>query len=293
MKNEKLKDYIKEAIRVSVTSLPCDVKSKLVEAYEKEEGLSKVFLNAILENVEIADKESRPICQDTGTFSFLVRRGSFEEHEVREAIVQAIKEASEEIPLRPNAIDFVTRKNLGGNVGRFLPWITWEYPEDNVLRITVVPKGGGSEVLSVTKVLPPVSQEEEMIKIIVDDVFEAWAKPCPPLFLGIGIGPTSEIATSIAKRALYERKIGERHEDEAIASLETKIMERVNKLGIGTHGLGGKFSVLDVHLDYASIHPASLVVSIVGSCWALRRATLIAEDNKRAEIVSHNIKLSG
>jgi len=292
MKDEKLKDYIKEAIKVSVTSLPHDVKSKLVETYEKEEGLSKVFLKAIIENVEIADKESRPICQDTGTFSFFVRRGNFEEYKIREAIIQALREASEEIPLRPNAIDFVTRKNLGGNVGRFLPWVTWEYPEDNILRITVVPKGGGSEVLSVTRVLPPVSQEEEMIKIIVDDVFEAWAKPCPPLFLGIGIGPTSEIATNIAKRALYERKVGERHEEEAIASLETKIMERANKLGIGTHGLGGKFSVLDVHLDYASIHPASLVVSIVGSCWALRRATLVVEDNKRAEIVSHNIKLS-
>lgn len=292
MKNEKLKNYIKEAIKISVTSLPYDVKSKLVEAYEKEEGLSKVFLKAIIENVEIADKERRPICQDTGTFSFIIRRGSFEEHGIREAILQALKEASEEVPLRPNAIDFITRRNLGGNVGRFLPWITWEYPEDKILKITVVPKGGGSEVLSIVRVLPPVSQEEEIIKTIVDDVFEAWAKPCPPLFLGVGIGPTSEIATSVAKRALYERKIGERHKDEAIARLEIKIMERANKLGIGTHGLGGKFSVLDVHLDYASIHPASLVVSVIGSCWALRRAMLVVEDNKKAEIVSHNIKLS-
>ncbi|MBO3801996.1 MAG: fumarate hydratase [Thermoproteota archaeon] len=291
MKNEKLKDYVKEAIKVSVTSLPYDVKSKLEEAYEMEEGLSKIFLKAIIDNVEIANNESRPICQDTGTFSFIVRRGNFEEHEVKEVIVEALKEASEEIPLRPNAIDFVTRKNLGGNIGRFIPWITWEYPEDNLLRITVVPKGGGSEVLSLVKILPPVSQEEEIIKIIVDDIFEAWAKPCPPLFLGVGIGPTSETATNVAKRALYERKIGERHKEEAIASLETKIIERANKLGIGTHGLGGKVSVLDVHLDYASIHPASLVVSVVGSCWALRRAILIVEDSKKAEIVSHNIKL--
>lgn len=292
MRNEKLKDYIKETIKVSVTSLPNDIKGKLVEVYEKEEGLSKIFLKAIIENVEIAEKESRPICQDTGTFSFLVRRGNFEEYEVKEAIVQALKEASEEVPLRPNAIDFVTRKNLEGNIGRFLPWITWEYPEDKALRITVVPKGGGSEVLSIIKVLPQVTQEDEILKIIVDDVLEAWAKPCPPLFLGIGIGPTSEIATNIAKKALYDRKVGERHENKSIANLEMRIMERANNLGIGTHGLGGKFSVLDVHLEYASIHPASLIISIIGSCWALRRATLVMENNEKAEIVTHNIKLS-
>jgi len=290
--SEVLKEYIKESIKISVTSLSEDVKRKIKEAYDIEDGLSKVFLRAIIENIELAEKERVPICQDTGTFSFYVERGKFNEFTIKSAIEKALREATEEVPLRPNAIDFLSKKNLGNNIGRFVPWIVWKYPKQDELKITVVPKGGGSEVISYFNVFPPTVSYEEIFEGIVKHIKEIWAKPCPPIFLGVGIGATVEIATNLASEALFTKEIGKRNEDKEIAKFEEELIDRINKLGIGTHGLGGKISVLDVHVEYASIHPASLAVVVLGSCWALRRAILVVKESGEAEIVSHNIKLA-
>jgi len=289
MKCEELKDYIVEAIRLCETSLPTDVKNRLKEAYENEDReVPKKILSALLENVEIAEKESRTICQDTGTLTFYVKRGKWGENELHRIIVKAVSEASSRIPLRPNAIDFPSRRNSGDNTGRFAPWIVWE-PGGEHLEMTIVAKGGGSEAVSSLKVLPATAGKKEIFRIAIESVAKAGAKPCPPIILGLGIGPSSEIALDLAKRAVYLRPLGKRHESSVIAGMEEELLRMINELDIGVHGFGG-ITALDVHVEYASIHPSSMVIGIVGSCWALRRAVLnVYKDTAR--IVSHNVFL--
>lgn len=273
MDNLKLKKHIVDTIRVCETSLPDDVKRALRRAYEYEDRpLPKRILGILLENVEVAEKEHRPICQDTGTLTFYVKRGGWSEEELQKVINTAVKEASEEIPLRPNAIDFASGRNSGNNIGRFIPWIVWE-PGGELLEITIVAKGGGSEAVSGLRILPATAGKKEIFKTVLESVAQAGAKPCPPIVLGVGIGPSPEIAFDLAKRATYLRPLGIRHENKVIAQMEEDLLKIANKLDIGVHGFGG-ITALDVHIDYASIHPSSMAIGVVASCWALRRATL-------------------
>ncbi|MBO3799987.1 MAG: fumarate hydratase [Candidatus Brockarchaeota archaeon] len=286
MHSAKLKEYVVEAIRLCETSLPLDVKNSLKEAYEREEReIRRKILGALLKNVETAEKEGRPICQDTGTLTFYVKRGGWRENELQRIIVEAVVEASGKIPLRPNTIDFPSRRNPGDNTGRFVPWIFWEQGGED-LEITVVAKGGGSEAVSSLKVLPATAGRKEIFQTVLESVAEAGAKPCPPIILGVGIGPSSEMALELAKRAVYLRPIGERHMNGVIARMEEDLLRMVNELDIGIHGFGG-ISALDVHIEYASIHPSSMVVGVVASCWALRRVVLKVS-GEAVEIKSHS-----
>ncbi len=286
----KLKEYVVEAIRLCETSLPVDVKNRLKEAYECEEReVPRKILGVLLENVETAEKEGKPICQDTGTLTFYVKRGEWWEDELRRIIVEAVVEASGKIPLRPNAIDFPSGRNSGDNTGRFIPWILWE-PGTESLEITVVAKGGGSEAVSSLRVLPATAGRKEIFQTVLESVAQAGAKPCPPIVVGVGIGPSSDIALDLAKRAVYLRPLGKRHENSVIAGMEEDLLRKINRLDIGVHGFGG-VTALDIHIEYASIHPSSMAVGIVASCWALRRATLKVHE-KSASITSHNISLT-
>jgi fumarate hydratase subunit alpha len=289
MERKMLRDYIVEAIRLCETSLPMDVKNRLKEAYENENREApKKILGTLLENVEVAEREGRPICQDTGVLTFYIRRGRWEEDKLRKIIVEAVREATSKIPLRPNAMDFPSKRNSGDNTGRFIPWIVWE-PGGEDLEITVIAKGGGSEAVSGLKVLPATAGRKEVFRTVLESVAKAGARPCPPIILGVGIGPSSEIALDLAKRAVYLRPMGERHENSIIAEMEKDLLRMVNELDIGVQGFGG-VTALDVHVEYASIHPSSMAVGIVASCWALRRAVLnVYRDGAR--IVSHNLLL--
>jgi len=290
MEGGDLKDHIVEAIRLCETSLPIDVKNRLKKTYENEDReVPKKILGALLKNVEIAEKEGRPICQDTGILTFYVKRGEWKENELHRIIVEAVKEASSKIPLRPNAIDFPSKKNSGNNTGRFIPWIVWE-PGGEHLEITIIAKGGGSEAVSSLRVLPATVEEKEIFRAVLESVAQAGARPCPPIILGVGIGPSSEIALELAKKAVYLRPLGERHEDSVIARIEEELLKMVNRLDIGVHGFGG-LTAMDVHLEYASIHPSSMVVGVVASCWALRKATL-KECGGIVKITSHKMYLT-
>ncbi|MEM2087257.1 MAG: fumarate hydratase [Thermoproteota archaeon] len=282
----ELKRYIVEAIRVCETSLPEDVKNALRRVYENEEReLPRKILEILLENIRVAEKERRPICQDTGILTFYVKRGKWREVELQKIINDAVKEASEEVPLRPNVIDFPSGRNSGNNTGRFIPWIIWE-PGGEKLEITVIAKGGGSETVSSLKVLPPTAGRKEIFQTVLENVAKAGARPCPPIILGVGIAPFSEIALELAKRAIYLRPLGQRHENSIIAEMEEDLLRMVNSLDIGVHGLGG-ITALDLHIENASIHPSSMALGVVGSCWALRKATL-KECGSTVKIVGHN-----
>ncbi|NJD98461.1 fumarate hydratase [Thermococcus sp. LS1] len=265
-----------EAIRLAVTRIPDDTVSALRRAYEEEENpIARFNLENILKAIEIGREERIPVCQDTGALTFFVEAGIKSPYlgKIREWILQASMMATEEVPLRPNAVDPLTGKNSGNNIGWMVPIIHWELVEGDKIRIAVFPKGGGSENCSALAMLTPAEGLEGVKRFVIERVKACGGKPCPPVILGVGIGGSADLAIKLAKKALL-RPIGERHPDERIARLEEDILEGVNSLGIGPMGMGGKTTALDVKIEYAHRHPASFPVGLVVQCWANRRAFL-------------------
>jgi len=272
--DEKLIKAVVEAIRLAVTNLPEDVTSAIKKAYEREKSkIAKFNLESILKAIEIGRSEKIPICQDTGTITFFIEAGVDNPHlgEIREILVEATKRATQEIPLRPNAVDVLTNKNSGDNTGRFIPIIHWELVDGDKINISILPKGGGSENCSALAMLNPGEGFEGVKRFIVERVKECGGKPCPPIILGIGLGGSADLALKLAKKSLL-RPLGVGHENEKIAQLEREILKEVNALGIGPMGMGGRTTALDVKVEYAHRHPASLPVGLIIQCWAHRKA---------------------
>ncbi len=275
---ERIIKGVSEALGIAVTRMPPDVVEALRKAYKEETSpAAKAQLEAILRNIEIAEKTRRPICQDTGLIHFYVEAGTRFPHldKVGEALVEATRRATRIIPLRPNTVDPFTHRNPGDNTGRYTPIIHWELNNTDKLVVHVVPKGGGSEAVSVLKLPPPGRGLEALPEIIVDAVLSAGAKPCPPTILGVGVGGGADTALHLAKKAASLRKIGSRNPDPYLSELEETLYEAINELGIGVMGMGGNHTVLAVHIDYAYRHPANYPVGIVFQCWATRRATIV------------------
>ncbi len=288
---EKIKQAAIKLLTAAAVYLPRDVKNALEEAYNREKGeLSKKMLRAILDNLEIAEKEKRPLCQDTGVIIFYVKVGERFPYigSLPRILREATAKATELIPLRPNVVDVITGKNTGNNVGNYLPWIDWEIvPDIDEAEITVMLKGGGSEAVSMMKVLTPAEGLEGALKAVVDTAFEAGPRTCPPNIIALGIGATGEIAAKMAKKGLL-RPVGERHPDPKIAEIERKLLEAVNSLGWGVHGMGGGPTALDVHVEVAERHPATYAISVMVFCWAARRATMKITADGKVTYPSHS-----
>ena len=276
-------------LRQAVTRLPKDIKEALQRAYREETSdAGKTQLKAILDNVDLAEKTGTPMCQDTGTIIFYVKAGAEVTNldRVENALVNATKRATAEIPLRPNAVDPVAQKNTGDNTGRDIPYIHWEIVPGNTMEITVLPKGGGSENVCTTGMLVPGEGINGLKKFVIDTVVKAGSKPCPPNILGVAIGGGSDIAMTLAKKALL-RPIDRRNPNPELAKLEEELLQAVNQTGIGPMGLGGKFPALGVNVDYAARHPASYPAAVAFNCWAARRASARINPDGHVEYLTH------
>ncbi|AXI24908.1 fumarate hydratase [Methanofervidicoccus sp. A16] len=276
MKSEDIVEVVVELFKETGTTVPEDVEKALISALEREESeISRSILRAILKNIEVARDRSIPLCQDTGVPVVFLRVGknisSSEILRILDGIREGVVRATEEIPLRPNVVDPFTRENLKTNVGLGSPFIDIEVDErlDREVEIKVLPKGAGSENMSALKMLTPAEGIEGIKRFVLETVANAGGKPCPPIILGVGVGGTADIALKLAKKALL-RRIGERHPNRDIAKLERELLEDINKLGIGTMGLGGSITALDVFIEYMGCHTASLPVGICIQCWAHR-----------------------
>ncbi|WP_457743145.1 fumarate hydratase [Thermococcus sp.] len=281
-----LADAIVEAIRLAVTRIPDDVVLALREAYEREESeIARFNLRNILKAIEISKTESIPVCQDTGTLTFFIRAGIESPYlgELEEAIIDATRRATQEVPLRPNAVDVLTGRNSGDNTGKGVPVIHWELFEGDSIEIALLPKGGGSENCSALAMLTPSEGWEGVKRFVVEHIKACGGKPCPPVVLGIGVGGGADYAMKLAKRA-FLRRLGERNPDERIAELEEGLLEEINALGIGPMGMGGRTTALDVKIEVAHRHPASFPVGLVVQCWANRRAFLRVKPDGRVEV---------
>ncbi len=279
---------VAEAIRTLETSLPGDVEDALERCLRAEEGNSRRVMEAILENVRYAREKGIPICQDTGTLVFFAKCSA----RAAEAIREGVEIATVEVPLRANTVDPFTRENDGRNLGRGNPIIhlEWEGEKrrcgggggggssveegggDAPTVISILAKGAGSENVSRSFMLDPDRGIEGVREGVIDTVRVAGAKPCPPIVIGVGVGGSLEWSAYLSKKALL-RPLGRRAEDPTVARLEEDLLSRINALGIGPMGFGGKTTALGVSVEWAYCHTASLPVSVSIQCWALRRVT--------------------
>ena len=250
------------------TRLPDDVTAALTDAHQHETNpTAKEQIKTILENIRLASERNAPICQDTGILIFFVEIGRecAINFDIQGAICDGVKKATEIIPLRPNAVHPITRES-SGNVGVGLPDIILDLVDGDRIRITVLPKGAGSENVSRLTMLNP-SQVADIRRFILQTVVDAGGKPCPPVIVGVGVGGSFDKAAHLAKRALLRDVLD-------MDDSEREILDSINSLGIGTMGLGGDITALAVHIEYAHCHTASLPVAVNIQCWANRRASV-------------------
>ena len=285
MDYDDLKKGVVKLIQKAETELPEDVIYALNKAYETEQGIAKTQIGAILENIKLARESGRPMCQDTGIQTFFVDVGvDFPEiNSIKEVIVDAISIATREVPLRPNTVDPFTGENHKDNLGKYIPYITWDFVDGDDVFITALPKGGGSENMSKLGMLKPGVGIDGVKDFVVEEMIKAGGNPCPPTIVGVGIGGGADLSLKLGKKALL-RPVGVRHSDKFIADIEEELIERINGSGIGPMGLGGKTTVLDVHIEWAHRHPASLPVGIVVQCWADRRASMVIHSDGSWEV---------
>ena len=292
MITEKIvEDVAVKLLQLAVTELPRDVKEVLQRVYREEESeAGKTQLKAILDNVELAEKTRTPMCQDTGVIIFYVKAGAQAKDldKIGDALRSATKRATKEVPLRPNAVDPFTQKNTGDNTGRFVPFIHWEIVPGDSIEITVMPKGGGSENVCALGMISPGQGVNGLKKFVVDAVINAGAKPCPPNILGVAVGGGADIAMKLAKAALL-RPLDEPNPNPDLVKLERELYEAANSTGIGPMGLGGKFTVLGVKVEYAHRHPASYPVAVAFQCWAARRASARISPEGKVEYLTHKV----
>lgn len=285
-----VKNTIIDLLKDSSTKLPLDVKNALEKAYEVEEGPAKAQLEAILKNIKMAEETSTPMCQDTGIHIFFVKIGDVGnpklEKKLASIIIEGVREATKTVPLRPNAVHPLTRKNPGDNVGDYMPYINFTPIESDYIEITAMPKGAGSENMSKVAMLNPSDGIKGIKKFALDTVVSAGSKPCPPTIIGLGIGGSADISIKLAKMALL-RPIDQRHPDQTVANLEKELFEAFNSLGIGVMGLGGKTTVLGVNAELGYCHTASLPVAINVQCWAGRKATARIYKDGRVEHLTY------
>lgn len=268
-------DTLRRAVETATVFLPADVARALREALARETSdLARLQLETILENERVAREAGLPICQDTGTPVFFVRAGSESPWlaDLPEALAEAVRAATDSVPLRPSALHPFTNENVG-NVGRGVPVIDWDLVPGREIEVTYVAKGGGSENASGLLFVPPGDGSAAIVRAVLAHVVRVAPRACPPVVVGVGIGGTADSALRLAKRVLI-RRLDAHHADPWVAAFEAELLAAVNASGIGPAGLGGATTALAVHADFAYRHPASLPVGVALQCWADRRATV-------------------
>ncbi len=274
--NTSLLEGLITLITQAEITLPKDVIDALNQAYlEESHPHAKLQLKTILDNIKIAQQTKRPLCQDTGVQTFFITCGYDFPHTgiLKTYLTEAVKKATQKIPLRPNTVEVFSEHTNQDNTGAYMPAITWDFTQGDSATITAMPKGGGSENMSRLIMLKPNKGIQGIKDFVVQQITQAAGNPCPPTVIGLGIGGSADLALKLGKLALI-RPIGQRHADPSIATLETELKSLLNNTGIGPMGLGGNTTVLDVKIETAPRHPASLPIGLVVQCWADRRATM-------------------
>ncbi|MGC9366140.1 MAG: fumarate hydratase [bacterium] len=277
IKVSQITEIVKDLCIKACTELNPDVQQAIAQALENEPSeAGKAVLRQLLDNAEIARSEKIPICQDTGftvVYLELGQKVNLTDGSLNDAINLGVKQGYTEGYLRKSIVKnpLLAPENTKDNTPAIIH--TDIVPGDK-LKISVLPKGGGSENMSRIKMMKPADGVEGVKNFVIETVNLAGANPCPPIVVGVGMGGTFDHVAYLAKKTLL-RKIGQRNPDPRLAELEVEWLKEVNKLGIGPAGLGGRTTALDLFIEEFPRHIATYPAAVNIQCHADRSKTFI------------------
>lgn len=272
----EVRDKIKELVQTVNFVLQDDVVNVINEMKDKEESpAGRVVFDQILENAQIAKKEKLGLCQDTGLAIFFIEIGedvTLNKDDglgsLKEAIIEGVKEGYEEGYLRKSVVeDPIRRKNTGDNTPVF---IHWELEPGDVFKLTFIAKGGGAENMSAIRMFAPAAGQQGVEDFVVETADKAGSNPCPPIVVGVGVGGNFEYSALLAKKALLRKPLGSHNADPFYADMEKRLLKRINNLGIGPQGMGGRCTSLAVHVEAFPCHIASMPAAVNIQCHSHR-----------------------
>jgi fumarate hydratase subunit alpha len=269
---KELQPVLSEMLIHTTTQLPNDIQDAIKQAHAHEtKDIAKKQLEAILNSANLSDERGIPLCQDTGLVTLFIS-GQLIKHidDVEKALEGSVQALTAKGGMRANVVNPLTRKNTGTNTGLNEPEILIDKSTKKTT-MKMILKGAGSENFTNLKMMIPTASRQDIFKHILQVVIDAGGKTCPPNILGIGMGGSAVHAMLNSKIGLL-RPIGVRHPDPEVARFEESLVKAINELGIGTMGLGGDTTVLDVHIETAGTHTACLPIAISFACWANRVA---------------------
>ena len=273
-------DFV-EFIRRTATDLPRDVEARIKECYKKEDksSIASNILDALLKNTHLARKDSTPICQDTGypTFYICLPVG-VSQISIENQIRKSLKICTKKCYLRPNSVNSISGKNEGMNTGLYFPTIYFKQWKKDSIDINLILKGGGCENVGMQYKLPDERlgagrDLDGVSKCIINMVMTAQGRGCAPGTLGVGLGGDRAVSYSVAKKQ-FLRKFNDKNYVPELARLESVLLEKINKLGIGPMGMGGNTTIMGLKIGAAHRLPACYFVSISYMCWAYRRRNM-------------------
>jgi fumarate hydratase subunit alpha len=289
---DHIQDHIYELVVRCCTGISQDVKRIIENALEKESNpTARSMMQAMLDNVQLAQEKNKPFCQSPGfptvyvTFGDGVQLGN-----IKELFAEALVMATKNGYMRPSMVHPLTRRNPGDNSGERVPNFEFDYaPGREFLDIVLSFKGCGAELGNAMRVFTPAQLGKDysgLKRFVLETVIKAGGVPCPPVGLGIGIGGQMDVACKLSRRAISIRRWDDSNPDSLYSGLESELLQAVNSLGIGPAGTGGDTTALAVKIEGSATHTAIAPVAINFHCWAARRAGIrIYPDGKREEIL--------
>jgi len=273
-----------DLIRDASTRMPADVEEALRTAAAREAAGSNaaLALASMLENIELARTDEGPLCQDTGTLLFWIDTPfAFDRRPLIEGLERAIVGATECGILRQNCVDVLSGRNTGNNLGRGSPNIHWSESARDTVEVSLILKGGGCENVGAQYALPDTGlgagrDLDGVRRCVLDAVGRAQGKGCAPGVLGVCIGGDRATGYAESKHQLL-RRIGDRSQHAELATLEHRLVQECNSLGIGPMGFGGETTILDVFIGLRDRVPASYFVTVSYMCWSFRRQRIVTD----------------
>lgn len=279
-----LEEKLTQLIRRTVCELPEESLNALKAAHDREDegSIAKAHLETNLKNLALSTEYRIPMCADTGFPVFFVRIGTIRDldlAQIQRCAKAAVEKATANGYIRPNAVEPISRFNPGTNVGRGSPLMEWKVdPTIDYCEVIYVPKGGGTEIFGPAfRTILPSDGILGLKKFIFDTIVvngNRTGATCPPNVIGVGVGGTSEACMAMAKQAACLRKVGSRNPDPEIKALEDELVDVINSTGIGPLGMGGKTTILDLHIEFSLTHLVGTPVAIAAQCPAARVGTL-------------------
>ncbi len=272
----------------SLKEIPPDIIEAIRQAAQREtKEVGRRIFSHYLHSIDLGRTQNMIVCQDTGIPIYWVEIGGnlrLDGARLSQAIVKGTERATREHPLRSSIVSPLTRENRQTSTGDRIPIIHYDFvPDSGMLDILFMPKGSGSENMSFMKMLVPADGVAGIKRFVLEQVIGAGAKPCPPTIVGVGIGGSSDLCMTLAKKATL-RPLGSRNPDPQLATLETELLGAINQTGIGPQGLGGDTTALGVHIESAWTHITCNPVAVNLQCWRAERRRARLSPNGKVEI---------